>query len=194
VEAVPFLPYQSKSTETRATNRYILNWLLLNLIRLCFITHNIKRFRAVEALPSSPRKRQKIVLNLAHRYLSPTLQAPPPTVLRSRFDYVFKKELVTDFYHRDDVSRCSPGLRDCKSVIVDNLTVDQQIRHLLCSLKESYNFLLVENGKLVSFSKFAKWRPEYIFTANKMPHNVCVCRIHENFIWWVKIFRSVTCN
>jgi hypothetical protein len=25
VEAVPFLPYQSKSTETRATNRYILN-------------------------------------------------------------------------------------------------------------------------------------------------------------------------
>jgi hypothetical protein len=39
-------------------------------------------------------------------------------------------------------------------------------------------------------SKFAALRPSHVLLSNKLPHNVCLCKYHENFIYAVNALHS----
>jgi hypothetical protein len=151
-------PYGSQSSETRATNKVI------------------------QVLPNSPSKRQRVVTNLIGRFLS---SSKSPSLLQKKKREKLSQEVRTaihDHYHSDEVSRCAPGRKDCKKVIIDGIASVQQIRHMICSIRETYYQFTQTNGRLVSLAKFAKLKPPYILPMSNMPHNVCVCREHQNFI------------
>lgn len=58
-----------------------------------------------------------------------------------------------------------------------------QARHLQHSIKEVYTLFVKQYPELkISKSKFAELRPKHILLSSKLPHNVCLCKYHENFI------------
>lgn len=97
---------------------------------------------------------------------------------------------VHKFYEREDISRQAPGRKDVKTIIDDNGKNKVQIRHLLFSLKEAYAIFSEEYGKVIGKSKFATLRPKHVMLNNKLPHNVCLCRYHENFISAINSFHK----
>ena len=91
-------------------------------------------------------------------------------------------EAVKFFYQRDDISRRAPGRKDVVTVRdVDGVKMKYQARHLTSSVAEVHalfheEFPLYKIGK----SKFAELRPQHVLLSSKLPHNVCLCRYHEN--------------
>lgn len=90
--------------------------------------------------------------------------------------------LVKEFYVRDDISRQAPGRKDVVTIYDDNGEKQHiQVRHLTSSIMEVYrqfqkDFPNIDIGK----SKFAELRPKHVLLSNKLPHNVCLCKYHEN--------------
>ena len=61
--------------------------------------------------------------------------------------------------------------------------VKVQSRHLTPSVLEVFALFKGENPNLmIGKSKFADLRPCNVLLSNKLPHNVCLCKYHENFI------------
>jgi hypothetical protein len=100
-----------------------------------------------------------------------------------------KEKQVVDFYCRDDISRQAPGIKDyVRMDQPDGGKEDVQKRHLMMTLKEAHGLLKMENGHqgVYRFTKFAELRPDYVALSSQMPHNVCCCKMHEDFIRSVK--------
>jgi hypothetical protein len=101
---------------------------------------------------------------------------------KPKVDPEIKKKVIA-FYLRDDVSVFTPGHAD--SMVVRQKNGEKQTfqkRYLLCSLKEAHAHFVSEEGrKLVSLSFFCKRRPPYVLPFGNIPHNVCVCRLHDDF-------------
>ncbi|XP_033122920.1 uncharacterized protein LOC117121731 [Anneissia japonica] len=58
-----------------------------------------------------------------------------------------------------------------------------QARHVTASIKETYALFCEEYSEFnVGKSKFAECRPKHVQLSRKLPHNVCMCRHHENAI------------
>lgn len=58
-----------------------------------------------------------------------------------------------------------------------------QTRHLQCSLKEVYAMFKTDYPNVkIGKSKFSELHPKHVLLSNKLPHNVCLCKYHENFI------------
>jgi hypothetical protein len=88
------------------------------------------------------------------------------------------KELVVSYFNREDVTIMCPGKLDCVTVNGEK----RQKRFMTQSLKEAYFEFCKEYGKVVSLSTFCEMRPMEIQTFEKVPHNVCACRTHEDFM------------
>ena len=91
---------------------------------------------------------------------------------------------VIHFYERDDVSRQAPGRKDATNVrLADGTKTKVQTRHLTSSIKETFSMFCDEEPDVqIGKSKFAELRPKQVQLSNNLPHNVCQCKYHENFI------------
>jgi Holliday junction resolvasome RuvABC endonuclease subunit len=90
-------------------------------------------------------------------------------------------EKVEQFYLNDEISRFSPNIADFVTVIRDNEKVKVNVKHLMYSIKECHGMFTSENPEMhISLSKFRALRPKNVLSFTKVPHNVCVCQIHEN--------------
>ncbi|CAB3977243.1 Hypothetical predicted protein [Paramuricea clavata] len=102
-------------------------------------------------------------------------------------------ELVKTFYQRDDISRQAPGRKDVINVQDKNgQKVSYQTRHLTSSVMETYALFCKEYPNKIGKSKFAELRPKHVLLSSKLPHNVCLCKYHENFINAVNILHQVS--
>ena len=144
--------------------------------------------RAGRALPKSPRKKRAVIRKLyvdniepiKDKQNRPTMSALSPTIVKT----------VNEFYLRDDISRQAPGRKDVVSVKSTEGKVKFQIRHLMFPLREAHAMFCNENGSVVGKSKFAELRPKHVMLSNKLPHNVCLCKYHENFISAINAFHK----
>ncbi|XP_030827949.1 uncharacterized protein LOC115928135 [Strongylocentrotus purpuratus] len=92
-------------------------------------------------------------------------------------------KVIEDFYERDDVSRQAPGRKDVVTIWNADGKKKMQARHLTASIKETYAFFCEIYPEVhVGKSKFAECRPKHVLLSQKLPHNVCLCRYHENAI------------
>lgn len=98
---------------------------------------------------------------------------------------------VKDFFLKDDISRPSPNLNDVITVFEGNQKKKVSVKHLMYSVKETYAMFMKEHPEVkVGLSKFFDLKPENIRSFTKMPHNVCVCQIHENLRCALKTLRK----
>ena len=88
------------------------------------------------------------------------------------------------FYQRDDISRQAPGRKDVLTIRdAKGTKTKHQKRHLTSSILEVFALFKEEYPDItVGKSKFADLRPKHVLLSSKLPHNVCLCRYHENFI------------
>ena len=137
-----------------------------------------------KALPKSPRRRKAVhqrlyQIEVGSSSASPTNDSP------RRSDALSDEtvELVKEFYQRDDISRQAPGRKDVINVQDKNgQKVLCQTRHLTSSLMETYALFCKDYPNKIGKSKFAELRPNHVLLSSKLPHNVCLCKYHENFI------------
>ena len=96
-------------------------------------------------------------------------------------------EKVKGFFHCTEISRPSPNINDFVTVIENNQKIRLSVHHLLYTIKECHGMFAEENPETkISLSKFQKLRPTNVLSSTKIPHNVCVCEIHENLRYVMK--------
>jgi hypothetical protein len=93
------------------------------------------------------------------------------------------KERVLLFYNRDDISWTNPGKADfIRLDLGEGKAKAEQKKYLHYSLREAYGMFVQENGHLLSFSTFTRLRPPHVILFGKTPHNVCLCKTHDDFL------------
>ncbi len=147
--------------------------------------------RALRKSLPSPRRRKLVTRKLyeEERDKSPDPEPVPKKQPRPHGNALSGDtiEKVKLFYEQDDVSRQAPGRKDCITIRHDNGVKEKtQVRHLVNSITETYalfkrKYPLAKVGS----SKFAELRPRHVLLSSKLPHNVCLCKYHENFIFAV---------
>lgn len=147
--------------------------------------------RAYSALPKSPRKKKLIVRKLFETYGDYTTPSQPDKTMHQNRISLNVISKVKAFYERDDISRQAPGIKDVVTVRQEDGTkIKMQLRHLSSSINETHQMFCSEFGALVGKSKFAELRPKHVMLSNKMPHNVCLCKYHENFMNAINSFHK----
>ena len=136
--------------------------------------------RAQKNLPSSPRKRSKVVQKLALKF-SPETFLPPS---KRREASGLSSDVLTDvrnFYEQDDISSQAPGKKDFVILRENGEKKKIQKRFLTMTLGESYEqFKLAFPDKKLGKSKFADLRPKHVCLRSDTPANICLCIYHEN--------------
>lgn len=90
-------------------------------------------------------------------------------------------ESVKKFYLNDEISRSSPNASDVITVTVNGQKIKIGVKHLLYSIKETHGMFMKEFPEMrIGLTKFSTLKPINVRSFSKMPHNVCVCQIHEN--------------
>lgn len=145
--------------------------------------------RIKSVLPNSQRKKSAVIKNLYETYIEPLPQSKNSRKSTSLTPETVKA--VTEFYLRDDISRQAPGRKDVITVREAFGKNKMQIRHLMFSIKEAHGIFSTENGKIIGKSKFAELQPEHVLLSNKLPHNVCLCKYHENFINAINVLHKI---
>ena len=90
---------------------------------------------------------------------------------------------ITEFYESDDISSQSTGIKDFILCSVNGDKVRLQKRYMLTTIKEAFGIFCINDpviSKNVSFTEFADLRPVHVLLHRNIPHNVCLCKIHEN--------------
>ena len=92
--------------------------------------------------------------------------------------------LVKQFYIEDYIRRQAPGRKDVKTVLNENGFKDRlQTRHLQHLIKEAYALFVKQYPEIkIGKSKFAEMQLKYVLLSSKLPHNVCRCKYHKNFM------------
>jgi hypothetical protein len=137
-------------------------------------------FRVKKVLPNSNKHCQRVIYLLANSYC-PSVLKNTTTSQRPRVSSDIQATIVS-FYLREDVSITMPGHADCMVVRNGHKKEVMQKWFLTMSLKETYAHFVEENGKIVSFSYFCEQQPTHVLLFGDIPHNVCACRKHEDFI------------
>lgn len=106
-----------------------------------------------------------------------------------------QKEIIENFYARDDISVQAAGRKD--TYVVDGEIVSK--RFMLMTISEAYELYRKHiDVECASKSTFYNFRPKHIQISSKMPHNMCVCMYHENFGFLLegcaKIIKSFSCD
>lgn len=141
-------------------------------------------YRALKALPHDETKRERVIYRMADSICPNVLQQPIETHRQRVSSNV--RDAVTAFYLREDVSMTMPGHADTVVVREGGVKMKMQKRFLTTSLEEAYAHYVEECGKGVSLSFFCEMRPKHVHLCGDIPHNVCACRTHEDFIAYVK--------
>lgn len=144
--------------------------------------------RALEpSLPRTPKRKKAICHRLFRTLVGVTEPDPDPLPSTLKDSNTLSKEtivLVQTFYEREDISRQAPGRKD--TVLVrgqDGIKQRIQVKHLTYSVMEVFALFTKEYPDVkIRKSKFASLRPLHVQLSNKLPHNVCLCKYHENFI------------
>lgn len=151
-------PYKCKSTERKAI------------------------MKATRALPASPNNRKHIIEGLRSLFYSINCQESEVHGAERRGRPSVSEEItgkVQEFFCRDDISLCSPGMRDFVSVDGQKL----QRRYLIMSVSDAYHLFVEEYGEgLLHLSKFAELRQKHVISFTKNPIFSCGCIKHINFI------------
>ncbi|KAJ4444344.1 hypothetical protein ANN_06136, partial [Periplaneta americana] len=145
--------------------------------------------RVKRVLSNSPRKKSAVIKNLYETYNEPLPQSKNSRKSTSLTPETVKA--VTEFYLRDEISRQAPGRKDVITVREAFGKNKMQIRHLMFSIKVAHEIFSTENGKIIGKSKFAELRPKHVLLSNKLPHNVCLCKYHENFINAISVLHKI---
>jgi hypothetical protein len=138
-------------------------------------------FRAKKVLPQNTSRQQRVVYCLANAICPNVLKSAQASQKRERVSLEIC-ETLKSFYLRDDISIIMPGHADTIAVREGGLKITMQKRFLTFSLREAYIEFVKENGKIVSRSYFCEHRPKNVLLYSDIPHNVCACRMHEDFI------------
>ena len=95
----------------------------------------------------------------------------------------------SNFYQKDEYSRCCPGMKDFVSVTKDSIKTKHQKFLLLLNTKQLFLEFKKEYPSVkIEFSKFSELRPKWVKTVNHSGiHSVCLCQYHQN----VKLLVSV---
>ena len=95
----------------------------------------------------------------------------------------------SNFYQKDEYSRCCPGMKDFVSVTKDSIKTKHQKFLLLLNTKQLFLEFKKEYPSVkIGFSKFSELRPKWVKTVNHSGiHSVCLCQYHQN----VKLLVSV---
>ncbi|PSN37461.1 hypothetical protein C0J52_11708 [Blattella germanica] len=137
--------------------------------------------KASKAMPKSPRKKVAVVKKLAEMCGIKVNECSSAIVRNRMCDENVKT--VVDFYNNDEISRVDPGRKTACVRSLDSSTKDIVARrHMLFTISEAFNLFREEHPEVnIGRSKFAELRPMHIKPYCDIPHNVCVCRYHENF-------------
>ena len=142
--------------------------------------------RARKLLPQCPEKRKVVLKKLLLEVEETNEASCSLNFIKKEHRGSLKSEVVTaikEFYFREDISRQAPGLKDFITVRkIGKPKEKMQIRHLCTSISETHALFVREYGEIVGKSKFAEYRPKNIFLSSQLPHSVCLCRYHENYI------------
>ena len=137
------------------------------------------RKKLLTSLPKSPRKRKALIVEFAEiEGLCTVKKAKSSRGSRAVSEELMKK--VIDFYTDNEISWQAPGKRDYIIVRENGNKHKVQKKHLLSTLKEAHAMFIKEYKEEISFSKFCELRPKHVLLLNQLPHNVCVCRYHED--------------
>jgi hypothetical protein len=145
--------------------------------------------RVKKVLPFSPSKKTAVIRKLVcESFQKKVSNAIFPEDKKTSYNKLSNEALekIKRFFMSDDISRQAPGIKDFKSV-KDKATgkrINLQKRHMNMTVKEAFALFKEENSDVnVKSSKFYELRPENVLLSNEMPHNVCVCKYHANFIF-----------
>ena len=152
------------------------------------------RCRVESVLPRSPTKRKEIIQKIAETSgisVSPSLQnfTVRPKLTDDTLDKIEK------FYLRDDISRVAPGRRDRVIHREKGSKIYYQKRHLFHTLNETYRLFKEEYPNLkIGKTSFVSVRPVglYVLPMGDMPHEVCICQKHANFIEMVEKLAEIS--
>ena len=135
------------------------------------------------ALPSTPKRKHAVWQKLINKY-GDTTSSAENTPIRSIAIAKETKDLVRNFYERDDISRQAPGRKDVVTIRSENGGKTKlQARHLTTTINEVYAMFKESNPDIkIGRSKFSELRPKHVLLSSQLPRNVCLCKYHENFI------------
>ncbi|KAJ8041142.1 hypothetical protein HOLleu_11877 [Holothuria leucospilota] len=133
-------------------------------------------------LPKSPRKRSRVVKALSKKFGTCHHEETSKNGSGGYNKLSDKSvETITNYYCRDDISWQSPNRKDSISIKNGDEKNHTQKRFMLITLKECYALFEKEYpGITVSLSAFCSLRPQHVFLLQDVPHNLCLCRYHEN--------------
>ena len=136
--------------------------------------------RAQTALPTSPRKRRKVVQKLAIKFSPESFLPPAKRKERAHIN----DDVLTDvlnFYERDDISTQAAGKKDFVIIRENGEKTKVQKRYLNMTISEAYSQFKQDfpHGK-IGKSKFADLRPKHVCLRSDTPANICLCVYHEN--------------
>ncbi|CAF2654996.1 unnamed protein product [Rotaria sp. Silwood2] len=154
--------------------------------------------RVVESLPKDTNKRVTVI-----RHIAQELDIIPKTISHhkrvQRSLPIELKQLVINFYNRDDISYQLPGKRDFITIKDDNgQSTTVQKRILLFSSREAHSLFLTEYDNTnvhLSLTSFNDLRPLNILLQSHMSHRSCLCAYHENINLLIKpLSRYISCS
>lgn len=85
------------------------------------------------------------------------------------------KPEIEAFFCRDDISRCTAGMKETKSKNKRKM----QIRYLTDTIQNLYQIYKTEGGKF-SFTTFYRCKPFYVLSPTVRSRNTCLCIKHSN--------------
>jgi hypothetical protein len=139
------------------------------------------------ALPSNPNRRKAVIVELVKDNL-PEVSLSCNKKIRSDALSPDQINVVKCFFERDDISRQSPDRKDVIS-IKDPVTGVRNLvpkRHLMMTGGEAYSIFKQQHYDLkIGISKFYAVKPKHVRPLKEMPHNVCVCIYHANFVYLI---------
>ncbi|KAJ6639710.1 hypothetical protein Bhyg_12457 [Pseudolycoriella hygida] len=145
------------------------------------------------ALPSTVPKQKQVVLKILKSF-GPNGLGDDKTTNKNKQSKGLSLsdiEMIKAFYQRDDISRISPNVKDCRKFVNPSTGVKeiQQLRYLQCKLIDVHALFVKhikngndENKPPVKFSKFCELRPPFVKLARDTPLNQCLCLHHSNFM------------
>ncbi|XP_033095864.1 uncharacterized protein LOC117100325 [Anneissia japonica] len=151
--------------------------------------------RVIETLPKSPRKRSKLVKILAEKFAACDTEV---ILAQSGCQGLPKSTLdaVTSHFCHDDISWQSPSRKDVIAIKANGEKKLVAKRFLRMSLKECHALYLERNPEnKIGLTKFTLLRPTHVSLSRHFPHNLCICKYHENvrlLLQAVKIATSAT--
>ena len=132
--------------------------------------------KAARSLPFSPRKKRLVVGKFAEKVGLKKSANAPSNILPAE-----TKQIVQEFYYRDDISRQAPGKREYVTLWKENGKVQLQKRHLYYPIKEIHSLFQQEYPDVkIGKSSFAKLKTANVLHRHETPKDAYLCLFHEN--------------